>query len=117
MEKFLKHSHPLKENQKLWIDRWLQTLWICRIQIGEQQSNDFSASLPHGFHEIIQKRDKTMEVMKKGVTVKGKAIYDMEVLFAWLLVVGQQRGIDLKDVFDDHELSLFHHRWSMNIAA
>ena len=45
-----------------------------------------------------------MEVMKKGVTVKGKAIYNVEVLFAWLLVVGQQRGIDLKDVFD-HELS------------
>ena len=74
------------------------------LQIGEQQSNDFSASLPQGFHEAIQKRVKTMEVMKKAVTVKGKAIYDMEVLFAQLLVVGQQRGIDLKDVFD-HELS------------
>ena len=89
---------------RLWMDWWIHTWWMCRIQIGERQSRDFSASLPHGFHEIIQKRDKTMEVMKKGVTVKGKAIYDMEVLFAWLLVIGQQRGIDLKDVFD-HELS------------
>ena len=53
---------------------------------------------------VSSTRLKNMEVMKKGVTVKGKAIYDMEVLFAWLLVVGQQRGIDLKDVFD-HELS------------
>ena len=31
-------------------------------------------------------------------------MHDMEVLFARLLVVGQQRGIDLRDVFD-HKLS------------
>ena len=54
------------------------------IQIGEQQSKDFAASLPEGFHNTIQKRVKTMEVMKKAVRVKDKAIYDMEVLFARL---------------------------------
>ncbi len=45
-----------------------------------------------------------MEVMKKAVTVKGKPVYDLEALFAHLLVVGQQHGIALKDVFN-HELS------------
>ena len=78
------NTHPLKENQK----------FLCNIvngqvapdsvnvqnalQIGEQQSNDFSASLPQGFHETIQKIVKTREVMKKAVTDKGKVIYDME---------------------------------------
>ena len=51
-------------------------------------------SLPQGFHETIQKRVKR----------QGHLIYDMEFLFARLLVVGQQRVIDLKDVFD-HEIS------------
>ena len=74
------------------------------LHIGEQQSKDFADSLPEGFHSPIGKRITTMEVMKKALTVKGKPIYDMDALFARLLVVGQQRGIELKDVFD-HELS------------
>ena len=40
-----------------------------------------------------------MELLKKAVTVKGKAIYDIETLFSRLLVVGQQRSIDIADVF------------------
>ncbi|CAL8282704.1 unnamed protein product [Boreogadus saida] len=57
-----------------------------------------------GFHSPIGKIITTMEVMKKALTVKGKPIYDMEALFARLLVVGQQRGIEFNDVFD-HEPS------------
>ena len=40
-----------------------------------------------------------MELLKKAVTVKGKAIYDIETLFSRLLVVGQQRCIDIADAF------------------
>ena len=40
-----------------------------------------------------------MELLKKALTVKGKAIYDIETLFNQLLVVGQQRSIDITDVF------------------
>ena len=43
------------------------------LQISEQQSSDFAGSLPEGFHKTIQKRVKTMEVMKKAVTVKEEA--------------------------------------------
>ena len=42
--------------------------------------------------------------MKKHLTIKGKPVYDMEALFARLLVVGEHLGIDLKDLFE-HELS------------
>ena len=40
-----------------------------------------------------------MELLKKAVTVNGKATYDIETLFIRLLVVGQQRSIDIADVF------------------
>ena len=40
-----------------------------------------------------------MELLTKAVTVKGKAIYDVVTLFSRLLVVGQQRSIDIADVF------------------
>ena len=90
MEEFQKHSHPLKENQEFLYN--IVNGQVApdsvnvqnALQMVEQQSNEFEASLPEGFHKTIQKRVKTMEVMKKAVTVKGKAIYDMEVLFARL---------------------------------
>ena len=51
------------------------------------------------FHKTIKKKVKTMELLNKAVTVKGKAIYDIETLFSRLLVVGQQCSIDIADVF------------------
>ena len=39
-----------------------------------------------------------MKSLKKAVTVKGKAFY-VETLFGRLIVVGQQRSIDMADVF------------------
>ena len=41
-----------------------------------------------------KKKVKTMELLKKAVTVKGKAIYDVVTLFSRLLVVGQQHSVD-----------------------
>ena len=45
-----------------------------------------------------------MQEMKKVVIVNGKAIFDIETLFARLLVVGQQRGVEVTDIFQ-YELS------------
>ena len=39
-----------------------------------------------------------MDMLKKAVTDKGKAIYDVETQFSRLLVVGQQGSIDIADV-------------------
>ena len=39
-----------------------------------------------------------MESLKKAVTIKGKAVYDIEtLLISRLLIVGQQRHIDIVD--------------------
>ena len=65
------------------------------LAIGSEQSRQFSASLS----KTIKKKVKTLELLKKTVTVKWKAIYDIETLFSRLLVVGQQRSIDIADVF------------------
>ena len=69
------------------------------LAIGIKQSRQFSASLSSEFHETIKKKVKTMELLKKAVTVKGKAIYDVVTLFSRWLVVGQQRSIDIANVF------------------
>ena len=69
------------------------------LAIGSEQSRQLSASLSSEFHKTIKKKVKTMELLKKALTVKGKAIYDIETLFNQLLVVGQQRSIDITDVF------------------
>ena len=47
---------------------------------------------------------KTMQEMKKVVIVNGKAIIDIETSFARLLVVGQQCGVEVTDIFQ-YELS------------
>ena len=65
------------------------------LAIGSEQSRQFSASLSSEFHKKV----KTMELLKKAITVKGKATYDVVTLFSLLLVVGQQRSIDIADVF------------------
>ena len=102
LEKF---SHPLNDQQPGLYN-------ICNGQvasdtvnvqdalaIGGEQSRHFSTSLSSEFHKTIKKKVKTMESLKKAVTVKGKAIYDVETLFGRLIVVGQQRSIDMADVF------------------
>ena len=65
------------------------------LAIGSEQSGQFSASLS----KTIKKKVKTLELLKKTVTVKWKTIYDIETLFSRLLVVGQQRSFDMTDVF------------------
>lgn len=40
-----------------------------------------------------------MQQMKKAINVEGKLVFDMESILASLLVVGQQRGIELKKIF------------------
>ena len=68
------------------------------LAIWSEQSRQFSASVSSEFHKTI-KKVKTMELFKKAVTVNGKAIYDVVTLFSRLLVVGQQRNVDIADVF------------------
>ena len=48
------------------------------IEIGQRLQKDFAASLPGGFHNPIKKTVKTMQVLKRGVKVKDKTVYELE---------------------------------------
>ena len=99
-----KYTHPLNE-------QYPSVYNICNGQvapdivnvqdalaIGGEQSKQFSTSLCSDFHKTI-KKVKSMEALKKAVIVKGKVIYDVEMLFSRLLVLGQQRSVDVGDIF------------------
>ncbi len=47
-----------------------------------------------------------MQVLKASLKVNNP-VYELEAVFALLLIVGQKRNIDLASVFQ-HELSLFY---------
>ena len=74
------------------------------LHIGRSQSEKFAALLPCAFHSKIERKVKTMQEMKMVVIVNGKAIFDIETLFARLLVFSQQRGVEVTDIFQ-YELS------------
>ena len=75
------------------------------IAIGEKQQEEFKEALPAGFWEEIKKKVKTMAVMKKGIPMGPKILYDTELIFT--RVIGLQasgREADFKDVLS-YELS------------
>ena len=69
------------------------------VTIGEDMQMEFMTSLPSGFHNPIKRKIKTMEEMTRGMKINNKTVYDLEAVFSRLLVVGQQRNMNLKDEF------------------
>ena len=69
------------------------------LAIGSKQSKQFSVSLSSNSHTSIKRKVKSTEALKKAVIVKGKLIYDVETLFSRLLVLGQQRSVDVAEIF------------------
>ena len=59
------------------------------VDIGEKMAAQFRASLLTGFHATVSSSIKTMEHIKKGVTM-GDKIFNLETIFFRLLTVGQQ---------------------------
>jgi hypothetical protein len=110
LDELRRHSHPLTD-QSASLYNIVNGLVASTndvnvqdaINIGQEMQKAFGASLPDGFHKPIKKKVKTMQVLKRGVMVKNKTVYDLEAVFARLLIVGQKRNLELADVFQ-HEL-------------
>ena len=104
-EELQKHSHPLnvKSTYIYSIANGQVAPTKVNVQdvqpIGSTQSDTFAAMLSDAFHSKIERKVKTMQEMKKVVIVNGKVIFDIETLFAGLLVVGQQRGVEVTHIF------------------
>ena len=109
-EELEKHSHPLNiKSTDLYniVNGQVAPTKVNvkdAFHIGSTQSEKFTALLPGAFHSKIERKVKTMQEMKKVVIVNGKPIFYIETLFARLLVVGQQRGVEVTDNFQ-YELS------------
>ena len=69
------------------------------LHIGITQSEKFAALLPRALHSKNERKLKALPEMKMVIIVNGKAIFEIETIFARLLVVGQQRGVEVTYVF------------------
>ena len=56
------------------------------VRIGHSQMLDFEKALPTGFWTCIERKIKTMAVMKKEISFGAKVLYDTELIF--LRVIG-----------------------------
>ncbi|MES9884700.1 MAG: hypothetical protein ABW185_27970 [Sedimenticola sp.] len=65
------------------------------LVIGEVMAADFNGRPPTGFYNAIHAKVVTMETMKRGVKVGDKTVYDMEKLYARLLILSQRRDVSL----------------------
>ena len=63
------------------------------VSIGGIMTAEFTAKLPDGFYVPLKK------VMKK-LKLGDSSIYDMEKLYARLLIVSQKRDVELSDLFE-----------------
>lgn len=69
------------------------------LVLGEKMSNSFRNALPSRFHGKISSPVKTMEQLKRGMKVGGKTVFDLEAIFLRILMVGQQRQLQLAPIF------------------
>ena len=79
------------------------------LKIRQDMNTLFSSSLPGGFHAPISNKVVLKKFKRKGVKVNGKIIYDLVVLFAWLLVVGSKRRMELSTLFNYEQVSAKDH--------
>ena len=97
-----KHSHPLLDQSPSLFNIVNGHVAPAEVNvqdavaIGCDMQKDFAASLPGGFHNPIKikKKTKTMQILKHGVKVKDKIVYDLEALFTRLLLIGQKQEIE-----------------------
>lgn len=100
-----KHSHPLVvESEVLYniVNGQVAPEEVNvadAVAIGEGMLKAFHNSLPAGFHAKITSRVKTMEILKRGIKIGNKTIFDLEAIFIRLLMVGQQRQLQLAPIF------------------
>ena len=74
------------------------------VKIGKAKMESFENALPSGFHGPISKQVVTMNAAKKSMTVGGKDVYDVNLIYTRVLGLQQSRDIDLADILK-HELS------------
>ena len=68
-------------------------------QIGTRMVTTFRSGQPDNFYKPMSKQVTTMESLKKSITVGDWQVYDIEPIYSRMLIIGQKRCINLKEVF------------------
>ena len=76
------------------------------LVLGALMLTDFRKSLPAGFHAKLSSPVKTMKKLKHGIKI-GYQVFDLESIFIRLLLVVQQREMELLSIFG-YELCAVH---------
>ena len=79
--------------------KWLRQ-WSDALVLGALMVNAFRKSLPAGFHSKLSSPVKTMEKLKHGIKIGDQVVFDLVSIFRRLLLVGQQREMELLPVFE-----------------
>ena len=89
---------------ELYIYRWQNCSTCsecgrCGVNIGDNMLSVFRRSLPSGYHAKMSTPVNTMEYLKRGVEVEEKTVLDAESIFLRIMMVGQQRQLQLGPIF------------------
>ena len=101
-----KYSHPLEDNRPYLYNPVTGQIASTdvnvadSIMIGEKMESNYIANLPDGFYNAISSQIKTMCALKAHVKGnKARPIIDLENIFLRLLMIGQQRQVELGPLF------------------
>ena len=98
---FLNCSHPLDNKSGVLynIHNGQVILTMANVSdslaFGWMMETPFRNSLPNGLHAKFSSPVNTMEHLERGVSISDKFVFDLESIFLHLLVVGQQREMEL----------------------
>ena len=104
-EELDKCSHPLEiESDLLYniVNGQVATAVVNvsdALSLGALMVTDFRKSLPAGFHAKPSSPVKSMEKLKHGIKIADQVVFDLESIFLRLLLVGQQREMELLPIF------------------
>ena len=102
-----KYSHPLEDDSPHLYNPVTGQIASAKVNvsdslvIGEKMERQFIASLPEGFYNPISSPVVSMCISKKNIKDKklSSTVIDMESIFLRLLMIGQQRQMEIEPLF------------------
>ncbi|MCG7883058.1 MAG: hypothetical protein JAY96_15870 [Candidatus Thiodiazotropha endolucinida] len=101
-----KYPHPLEDNRPHLYNPVTGQIASADVNvadsivIGERMERDFVSSLPDGFYNSISSPINTMCILKgQAKGSKSRPLIELETIFLRLLMIGQQRKIELGPLF------------------
>ena len=100
-----KFSHPLDTESDVLYNIHYEQVAPTMVHVsdslvlGGTMATAYRNSLPIDIHAKLSSPVNTMEHLKRGVNIGSKVVFDLESIFLRLLVVGQQRKMDILPIF------------------